>query len=146
MIHGVKITPKKQISDERGKIMHMLRNDDHLFNKFGEIYFSCIYPNKIKAWHLHKEMTLNYSLVYGKIKLVLFDDRKLSKTYKKIQEIILSNDNYCIVTVPPMIWNGFKCLSSETAILANCSDIPHEPGEIKRKSFDDKYISYTWED
>ena len=85
-----------------------------------------------------------YSLVYGEIKLVLFDDREYSPSYKKKQEIILSNENYSIVTVPPMIWNGFKCLSSETAILANCSDIPHDPSEIERKSFDDDYISYDW--
>ena len=117
MIEGIKITSRKQIVDDRGKIMQMLRNDDHIFSKFGEIYFSCINPEKIKAWHLHKEMTLNYCIIYGKIKLVLFDDRDKSPTYKKKQEIILSNKNYSIVTVPPMIWNGFKCLSSETAIL-----------------------------
>ena len=144
MIEGIKITPRKQIVDDRGKIMQMLRSDDNLFNQFGEIYFSCINPNKIKAWYLHKEMTLNYCIVHGKIKLVLFDDRENSSSYKKKQEIILSNENYSIVTVPPMIWNGFKCLSSETAILANCSDIPHDPNEIERKSFDDDYISYDW--
>ena len=144
MIDGVIITPKKQISDDRGKIIHMLRNDDKIFKKFGEIYFSCIYPNKIKAWHLHKSMTLNYSLIYGKIKLVLFDDRKKSKTYKNFQEIILATENYSVVTVPPMIWNGFKCLSKETSILANCSDIPHDTKEIERKNFNDKYISYNW--
>ena len=27
MINGVKITPLKQIFDERGKVMHMLRED-----------------------------------------------------------------------------------------------------------------------
>lgn len=144
MIDGVIITPKKQISDDRGKIIHMLRNDEKIFKKFGEIYFSCIYPNKIKAWHLHKSMTLNYSLIYGKIKLVLFDDRKKSKTYKNFQEIILSTENYSVVTVPPMIWNGFKCLSKDSSILANCSDIPHDTREIERKNFNDKYISYNW--
>ena len=90
MIEGIKITSRKQIVDDRGKIMQMLRNDDHIFSKFGEIYFSCINPEKIKAWHLHKEMTLNYCIIYGKIKLVLFDDRDKSPTYKKKQEIPLS--------------------------------------------------------
>ena len=45
MIEGVKIIPKKQIIDERGKIMHMMRNDDPNFTKFGEIYFSYSHPN-----------------------------------------------------------------------------------------------------
>jgi dTDP-4-dehydrorhamnose 3,5-epimerase len=144
MIEGILITKRDQISDDRGKIMHMVRNDDKIFKKFGEIYFSCIYPHKIKAWHMHKKMTLNYALVYGEIKLVLYDDRKSSSTYKKTQEIILSKENYCLVTVPPLIWNGFKSLSSENSILANCSDIPHDPKEIERKSFDDLNIPYQW--
>ena len=70
-IKGVEIIEKKIISDDRGKILHMLRNDDENFFKFGEIYFSYVYPKKIKAWHIHKKMTLKYVAVYGKIKLVL---------------------------------------------------------------------------
>ena len=67
-------------------------------------------------------MTLNYALVYGKIKLVLYDDRKSSSTYKKTQEIVLSKENYCLVTVPPLIWNGFKSLSSENSILTELEE------------------------
>ena len=84
-IDGVQVLSKKVIVDDRGKILHMLRNDDKNFSKFGEIYFSYVNPKKIKAWHLHKKMTLNYAAAYGKIKLVLFDDRKKSKTNGLIQ-------------------------------------------------------------
>ena len=146
MIDGVKITKRKQIVDDRGKIMHMLRNDDQIFKGFGEIYFSCIFPSKVKAWHLHKKMTLNYVVVTGKIKLVLYDDRKESKSFGKIQEIILSNDNYNLITVPPLIWNGFKSLDNSTSIIANCSDIPHEHDEILRRDYNDQNIPYTWKD
>jgi len=44
MIHGVKIIPLRQVVDERGKIMHMLKATDPHFIKFGEIYFSCAWP------------------------------------------------------------------------------------------------------
>ena len=44
MIEGVKITPLRQIPDERGKIMHMLKSTDDHFSGFGEIYFSCVHP------------------------------------------------------------------------------------------------------
>ena len=88
--------------------MHMLRSDDKIFQKFGEIYFSTIYKNKIKAWHLHKESTLNYVCVKGIVKLVLFDDRSESKSKGEIQEITMSKDNYSLVTIPKNIWNGFK--------------------------------------
>ena len=144
MISGIKITPKKQIFDERGKIMHMLRSDEKIFKKFGEIYFSSTSPGAVKAWHKHKKMTLNYVVVSGKIKLVLFDDRKNSKTYGRIQEIYLSTENYFLVTVPPMIWNGFKAIDNKSAIVANCSDIPHDPKEIVRIPFNSEIIPYDW--
>jgi len=145
MIEGVKIIPKKQIIDERGKIMHMMRNDDDNFTKFGEIYFSYANPNTVKAWHLHKRMTVNYACVVGKIKLVLFDDRAKSKTKGVLQEIFLTTENYSLVTVPPGIWNGFKSIEHKFSIVANCSDIPHESEEMLRKPFDDAYFNYNWD-
>ena len=143
-IFGVKIFKKKVISDKRGKILHMLRKDDDHFSKFGEIYFSYVYGNQIKAWHIHKKMTLNYIVAFGKIKLVLYDDRKKSKTKGAFQEIILSNKNHYLVSIPPNIWNGFRSANSKLAVLANCSNIPHDPHEIKRLPHNDKSIGYDW--
>ena len=143
-IYGVVISPLKQIIDERGKVMHMLREDSNLFKRFGEIYFSCTYPGAVKAWHMHKKMTLNYAVIFGVLKVVLFDDRKDSPTFGKIQEIFLSPENYLLVTVPPMIWNGFKGVGSDMAIVANCSTLPHDPNEIIRKDPMDKTIPYNW--
>ena len=145
MIDGVSISPLLQILDERGKIMHMLRNDDKNYRSFGEIYFSCVYPGVIKGWHIHQKMTLNYAVPYGLIKLVLYDDREKSRTYGEIQEIFLGPENYNLVTIPPNVWNGFKGIGSPQSIVANCSDIPHDPAEIKRKDPFDPNIPYRWD-
>lgn len=145
MIDGVKITPLKQILDERGKIMHMLRCDAEPFQGFGEIYFSCVHPGAIKGWHIHKEMVLNYAVPHGNIKFVLYDDRPDSPTRGELQEVFLGPDNYCLVTVPPMVWNGFKGIGQEMAIVANCSSIPHRADEIDRMDPFDSRIPYNWE-
>lgn len=144
MIDGVKITPLRQILDERGKVMHMLRCDSEDFAGFGEIYFSCIYPGAIKGWHIHKRMTLNYAVPHGNIKFVLYDDRPESPTRGEIQEIFMGPDNYCLVTVPPKVWNGFKGIGSEMAIVANCASIPHDPEEIDRLDPFTNHIPYKW--
>lgn len=144
MIEGVRVIPLKQIPDERGKIMHMLRCDSEWFVDFGEIYFSCVYPGAIKGWHIHKKMVLNYAVPFGHIKFVLYDDRPGSPTKGDIQEIFLGPDNYCLVMVPPMIWNGFKGVGPETAIVANCASIPHDPVEIDRMDPFDPSIPYDW--
>ena len=143
-IQGVEIIKKNQIVDDRGVILHMLRVDDKNYKKFGEIYFSTVNPNKIKAWHFHKLMTLNYAVVHGSIKLVLYDDRDESKTKGTIQEIILSNENHYLVSIPPKIWNGFCSSNNKHAILAKCSDIPHDKEEIIRLPFDDPKFPYKW--
>ena len=144
MIEGVKIVPLKQLPDERGKVMHMLRNDVPGFSGFGEIYFSCVYPAAIKGWHLHKRMILNYAVPHGHIKFVLYDDRPESPTRGEVQEVFLGPDNYCLVTVPVLVWNGFKGIGNETAIVANCASIPHDPDEILRKDPFDPSIPYDW--
>ena len=144
MISDVIITPLKQITDERGKVMHMLRADSALFRSFGEIYFSTVHPGAIKGWHLHKKMTLNYAVPSGQIKFVLFDDRTDSATRGQVQEIFMGPDNYCLVTVPPLLWNGFKGIGIGTAIVANCASIPHDPDEIERKDPFDPSVPYDW--
>jgi len=144
MIEGVVITPLRQILDERGKIMHMLRVEDPAFQQFGEIYFSCIYPGAIKGWHIHQKMILNYAVPHGHIKFVLFDDRKESSTRGEVQELFLGPDNYCLVTVPPMVWNGFKGIGSEMALVANCASISHDASEIDRCDPFDPMIPYDW--
>ena len=145
MIDGTKITPLKQIVDERGKIMHMIRNDSKIFEKFGEIYFSTVNPGFVKAWHLHKENTLNYVCIKGKVKLVLLDDRKDSSTTGQHQELILSPEDYFLVTIPALIWNGFKGLGDSESIIANCITLAHNEKEMLKKDPFDKSFSYKWD-
>ncbi len=144
MIEGIQIHPLRQIPDERGKIMHMLRCDDPHFKQFGEIYFSVIYPGVVKGWHIHKEMILNYAVVSGIIKLVLYDDRPDSSTHGMVQEIFMGDSNYVLVVVPPGIWNGFKGIGTVPSIVANAASMPHDPNEIMRLDPFNNHIPYDW--
>ena len=143
-IQGVDVIPLKRIQDERGMVMHMLRRDDPHFTQFGEIYFSVIYPGIIKGWHVHSRMTINYAVVRGTIKLVLFDRRPGSPTRGRVQEIVFGQVNYQLVRVPPGVVNGFTAVGGETAVVANCADIPHDPGEITRIDPFSPEIPYDW--
>ena len=145
MIQDLIVTKLKKIPDERGSIMHMLRADAPHFLKFGEIYFSTAYPGVIKGWHEHTKQIQNYCVVLGMIKLVLFDNRQNSKTYKELQELFIGDENYSLVTIPTGIIMGYKCISKDRCILANCSTLPHDPTEMK--SYDPinfKLIDYDW--
>lgn len=144
MIEGVVVSPRRVIADDRGKVMHHLKATDPEFVKFGEIYFSTIFPGIVKGWHLHKKMIINYAVPYGMIKLVCYDDREGSKTKGEINEIYLGNDNHVLVKVPPFVWNGFKCVGPNAAVVANCASIPHDPNEIVRLDPHKSHIPYDW--
>ncbi len=144
MIEGVQIIALRTIMDDRGMVRHMMKCTDPHFRQFGEIYFSVIFPGAIKAWHVHRKMELNYAVISGNIKLVLYDARKESPTSGEIQEICMGEDNYVLVKVPPHVVNGFKAIGTEKAIVANCASIAHDPEEIERLDPFDTSIGYDW--
>jgi dTDP-4-dehydrorhamnose 3,5-epimerase len=144
VIDGVQIFPLRRIQDERGFVMHMLRADEPHFEGFGEIYFSVIYPGIIKGWHLHSRMTINYAVIDGNIKLVLYDQRPNSKTNGEVQEIVFGQINYQLVRVPPGVVNGFVAVGDSRAIVANCASIPHDPAENTRIDPFTPTIPYSW--
>jgi dTDP-4-dehydrorhamnose 3,5-epimerase len=144
-IHDLLVTPLRRIPDERGAILQMLREDSPGFQRFGEIYFSLVYPGVVKGWHIHRRMTLNYAVPVGMVKLVCYDDREGSPTRGTLQELHVGELNYALVTIPPLIWNGFKGTGTTPALVANCATEPHDPQEIDRLAPSSDRIPYDWE-
>ena len=144
MIDGVQVIPLKRIPDERGTIYHMLRRTDPHFTQFGEIYFSTVYHGVVKGWHLHRNMTLNYACIFGRVKLVIYDERDGSATKGELMELFLGPDSYSLVVVPPGLWNGFKGMAPNYSIVADCIDIPHSDADSVRVDPADSRIPYDW--
>ena len=143
-IDGVKVVPLRRIPDERGTIYHMLRRSDEHFLEFGEIYFTTIYEGVVKGWHKHREMTLNYACIHGRIKLALYDDREGSASRGRIMERFLGPDDYSLVVIPPGIWAGFKGMTRPFAIVANCCTHEHDPSRTTRLDPFSDEIPYDW--
>lgn len=143
-IVGARVIPLRRIPDERGTIFHMLRSTDEHFSQFGEIYFSTIYHGLVKGWHRHREMSLNYVCIHGRIKLVLHDDREGSATRGNTHEVFLGPDDYSLVIIPPGVWNGFKGMSSPNAVVANCCTHAHDPSRSDRLDPFENEIPYDW--
>jgi dTDP-4-dehydrorhamnose 3,5-epimerase len=136
MIDGVILTDLKIIRDGRGEIRHFMSRDRPPFDQFGEVYFSQVYPNTVKAWHEHKEMTLNYVCVVGVVEIALFDARVESATHNVCITFMLADHgpDYKLLTVPPGVWNGFRAPVgwAESVLIANCATLPHDQNEIER--------------
>jgi dTDP-4-dehydrorhamnose 3,5-epimerase len=142
-IDGVLVIPLRRIPDERGTIFHMLRRTDPHFLEFGEIYFTSVYRDVIKGWHRHTDMTLNYACIWGRVKVVLYDDRDGSPTRGVLVERFLGPDDYSLVVIPPHVWNGFKGMD-DVSLVANCATHPHDPARTERLDPLTSSIPYDW--
>jgi len=141
-LEGVIFTPLKIIEVEDGNIQHGMKKGEDGYQGFGEAYFSNINSNSIKGWKRHFSMILNIIVPIGRIRFVLFDDREDSLTRHKYQELIIAENNYGRLTVPPMIWLGFQGLSKGRNLLLNISNIIHDPKEQENIMLED--IKYNW--
>ena len=146
MINGVKTKLLRAIPDDRGRVMEILRADDDLFVKFGQVYITTTYPQVVKAWHYHKVQTDHVCAIQGMIKLVLYDPREESPTKGEVNEFFMGVHNPLLVQVPNGIYHGWKCISEEEAIIINI------PTEVYVYSAPDEYrlaphgkeVPYDW--
>lgn len=146
MINGVKIKKLKLLPDDRGRLMEILRCDDEIFTKFGQVYMTSAYPCIIKAWHYHKIQTDHFTCISGKMRLALYDARKDSPTYGQINDFIISLENPMVVKIPPFVYHGFKCISDVEAVVINVPDFPYnpkQPDEYRIDAFKND-IDYDW--
>jgi dTDP-4-dehydrorhamnose 3,5-epimerase len=147
MIDGVKTKNLKVIPDERGWLMEILRSDDNVFEKFGQVYFTSAYPGIVKGWHLHKKQIDNFVCVNGMVKVVLYDVRENSPTHNELNEFFIGEKNPMLISIPPFIYHGFKAIGTENALCINVSTNPYnyeEPDEFRLKSDTDE-IPYIWD-
>jgi len=147
MIEGVELKELKVIPDERGRLMEILRADDELFKKFGQVYMTTAYPGVVKAWHYHKKQDDNMAVVKGMMKIVLYDARKDSPTYAEVNEFFLGEHKAGLLHIPKMVYHGFKCIGEEEAIVINIPTETYnykEPDEYRLDPYKND-IPYDWQ-
>jgi dTDP-4-dehydrorhamnose 3,5-epimerase len=145
-IQGVLTKNLKVIPDERGWLMEILRCDDELFKKFGQVYLTTAYPGVVKAWHYHKKQTDNFTCIHGTMKVALYDARPDSPTCNVLMEFFIGDRNPLLIQVPPGVYHGFKAVGNETAFFVNIPTLPYdyrEPDEYRLPP-DTKEIPYEW--
>lgn len=146
MIAGVEFKKLKTIPDERGRVMEILRLDDNIFKKFGQVYMTTAYPGVVKAWHYHKQQEDNMAVIKGMMKLVLYDGRKNSPTFGRVNEFFIGVHAPFLIKIPPMVLHGFKCISDEEAIVINIPSEPYNPENPDEHRLDphNNKIPYDW--
>lgn len=151
MIHGVQVKPLKVQPDDRGFLMEMLREDEPIFERFGQAYITGCRRGVAKAWHYHREQTDHFVCVGGTALVVLFDSRDDSPTRGTVQDFTLhsppSQDPVpLLLKIPPLVVHGFTAIHGEEARIINIPTLPYrhvDPDEY-RYPWDSPEIPYRW--
>ena len=138
MIEGVKVKKLKEIVDERGRLMEILRVSQTGIQP-QQVYLTTANENMVKDqdnFHMHKKQTDFFCCIKGKIKLVLVDTRENSGTKGEINQFEIGEGNFCLITIPKRVLHAFKSLEDE-AIIINSIDREYnreKPDEIRVKN------------
>ena len=146
MIEGVRLKKLAVRPDKRGRLMEILRSDDDIFIKFGQVYVTTAYPGVVKAWHYHKVQTDNLAVVGGMMKIALYDPRDGSPTKGQVDEFFIGEHNPALIQIPNLVYHGFKCISEQEALVINCPTEVYnhaEPDEYRVDPHDND-IPYDW--
>lgn len=147
MIDGVVVKQLKGHADERGCLTEIMRSDDDVFVKFGQIYVSMNYPGVIRAWHYHKKQDDFWAVVKGMVKAVLYDGRKGSPTFGKVQEVFMGEQNPVLLKIPVGVMHGYKTTGVEPSYLVNLPTEAYDPAnpDEYRLPYNTDEIPYDWD-
>jgi dTDP-4-dehydrorhamnose 3,5-epimerase len=146
VIEGVRTKDLICHPDDRGRLWEILRADDEIFDTFGQVYVTTAYPGVVKAWHAHRLQTDFFTVLSGLARFVLYDRRQDSRTHGQLQEFLLGRDRLQLITIPPGVYHGFKCVGEQEVMALNCPTRPYnaqEPDELRLPP-DSGQIPYDW--
>ena len=150
MIDGVKIKKLKTIPDDRGFLMEILRNDDEIFEQFGQVYMTGVKRGVAKGWHYHYKQADHMVCVSGKVLLVLYDARHDSPTKGKVQEFILTaptgDGEQLLVKIPIGVYHGFTAVDCNEARIVNIptQKYNYEEPDEHRCPWNSNEVPYKW--
>jgi dTDP-4-dehydrorhamnose 3,5-epimerase len=119
-INGIIIKNLIKNEDNRGWLIELFRKDmvdEYLFPEMS--YISMTYPGITRGPHEHLEQTDYFCFLDSTFKLILWDNRKRSATYKNKMSLNIGENEYKIVIVPPGIVHAYKNTGNKPGFVIN---------------------------
>lgn len=141
---GISVHRLARIGAEGGDVLHALKSSDKGYAGFGEAYFSIVNARCVKAWRRHTRMTLNLIVPVGAVGVLITSSwrgdplKSASVENHELSHwgVVLSQEPYLRLTIPPGLWFGMKGLATTPSLLLNISDISHDPLEYEKVPVD----------
>jgi dTDP-4-dehydrorhamnose 3,5-epimerase len=152
LVEGVRIEPLRVLADDRGFFTELARlgtgmaadlmsaDDDRI-----QISATLSYPGTIKAIHYHFEQTDLWAPVEGMFQVLLYDLRRDSGTFGRINTMYVGRYRPWSILIPPGVGHGYKVLGTDPALLIYITNRYYNAQDEGRLAWNDAAIAYDWE-
>ena len=148
LINGVKIRRAITLADERGTLCEVL-NPGWEINSAPIVYVYqfTIRPGKIKGWHQHHLHDDRIFISQGTVKVVLYDDRPESPTYRMVNELYRSEYDRTIMIIPAFVYHAHQNIGNCDALFVSMPTrvYNYADPDVYRLPLDTDYIPYRFE-
>jgi len=126
---NIRFTRLSKIPTGQGNVFHFFKSREMSDDiDTGEVYFSAIAKNEFRGFKRHKIMRMRLVVPCGHVELSF-----INLENKHATKILIGEDNYGLLEVPPLVWFGFRGVG-EKNLLANLANIEHDPLEFETKA------------
>ena len=147
--HGVVLRDIQTHVDDRGIVFELFDTrwgahpDPMVFS-----YCFTIRPGKIKGWGVHREHDDRYAMLFGEMKVVLYDDRPNSPTCGLVSEVMLTEHRRQLFTIPAGVWHANQNIGAKDTVTVNFPTIQydHSNPDKYRLPLDTDQIPYRFAD
>jgi dTDP-4-dehydrorhamnose 3,5-epimerase len=149
LIDGVTLRPATTLADERGTLCEILNPVWDLHPaEIVYVYQFTIRPGKIKGWHQHHLHDDRIFISQGTVKVILYDDRPESPTYRMINEIYRSEHERNIMVIPAFVFHAHQNIGSTDALFVSMPTRPynHADPDVFRLPIENDRIPYRFDE
>ncbi len=152
LIEDLRVEPLRLFADDRGFFAELARLGQGLAEDMvpaGEdkiqVSATLTYPGTIKAIHYHFEQTDLWAPVEGMLQVFLYDLRRDSGTFGRINTMYVGRYRPWSILIPPGVGHGYKVLGTDPAVLLYITNRYYNPHDEGRLAWDHAAIAYDWE-
>jgi dTDP-4-dehydrorhamnose 3,5-epimerase len=122
-IEGVVVKEVRNVPRRQGLLTEVYRKDWGLDGgRLEQVFQVVLAPRQVSAWHAHFSTLDRLFVTSGMLDVVLYDARRRSPTFGRINEFRFGVYRPALVTVPPGVWHGLHNAGPRQASVLNLVD------------------------
>ncbi len=126
IIDGVTLKRLMPREDERGEICEIFNPAWQLHPApLVYIYQATVRPGHVKGWVVHKDQDDRLFVSIGRVRVVLFDGRPDSPTYRLLNVFTITERNRGLIVIPRGVFHAVQNVGESEAVYINMPTRPY---------------------